>query len=183
MIPTIDMLKIGLTALKKQRNKEDKWQKTFNEMFDGHFVPQYATDLEIAIIKMLEIAYKDRYETISWWVYEQDFGQNCKEKPALWLEDKTPVNLRNIDELYDYLVKEASRGETKTTNNKETPKEETKEMDFTDILANLIKDWADVSQEKVIEEKKKSKKSSDNVYDWILNHPDHITIRYNIYEE
>ena len=56
-------------------------------------------------------------------------------------------------------------------------------MDFTDILANLIKDWADVSQEKVIEEKKKSKKSSDNVYDWIINHPDHITIRYNIYEE
>ena len=36
--PTIEALKIGINAIKHSQQKQDKWQKTFNEMFNGHFV-------------------------------------------------------------------------------------------------------------------------------------------------
>lgn len=104
--PTVDLLKIGITALKKQYEKEEKWQRTFNEMFDGHLVPQFSSDLENAILKMLKIAYNDRNQTIYWWIYEQEFGKKCKEKPAMWDADGTPIQLRNIDELYKFLIED-----------------------------------------------------------------------------
>lgn len=111
--PTIDLLKIGITALKKQYEKEEKWQKTFNEMFDGHLVPQFSSDLENAIIKMLEVAYNDKDGTISWWIYEQEFGKKCREIPAMWDKDGNPIHLRNIDELYKFLI-EYGFGEKET---------------------------------------------------------------------
>ena len=120
--PTVDLLKIGITALKKQHNKEEKWYSTFKEMFDGHLVPQFAGDLEEAIVKMLEIAYNDKNGTISWWIYEQEFGQKCKEEPAMW-DNNGPIPLRNIDELYNCLIKDGF-GETESTNNVETQKTE-----------------------------------------------------------
>lgn len=103
--PSIDMLKIGISALKKNNKKVEKWQKTFDEMFNGHFVPTYDEVLATAIIKMLEVAYDDKNEVISWWIYEQDFGLKCKDEPAMWDNNHNPIHLRNIEELYNYLVK------------------------------------------------------------------------------
>ena len=104
--PTVDLLKIGITALKKQYEKEEKWQKTFKEMFDGHLVPQFSSDLENAILKMLKIAYNDKNETISWWIYEQKFGKKCRVTAAMWDADGKPIHLRNIDELYKFLIED-----------------------------------------------------------------------------
>lgn len=98
-----ELLKIAIDTLKKHHEKQQRWQDTFNEMFDGHFVPTYSDDLENVIIKALETIYSDEYEIISWWIYEQDFGEKCKEKPAMW-DNNGPINLRNIDELHEYLI-------------------------------------------------------------------------------
>lgn len=128
--PTIDLLKIGITALKKQHNKENKWQKTFKEMFDGYIVPQFSSDLENAIIKMLKIAYNDRSETIAWWIYEQEFGKKCKENPGMWDADGTPIHLRNIDELYKFLIEDGF-GEKETDETIDLSKlNNTKKEDF-----------------------------------------------------
>jgi hypothetical protein len=171
--PAIDMLKIGLTALKKQRKKEEKWQNAFNEMFDGHFVPQYSYALEDAIVRMLELIYRDEYQTISWWIYEQDFGQKCKDAPALWLEDKTPVNLRNIYELYDYLITQNFKEESKLDDIKyNQPKKESsdkeQEINLVDILCSAIENITKDSVKKVEEKNKAYKKSNDIDLD-ILN--------------
>ena len=107
-----ELLKIAIDTLKKYHEKQQRWQDTFNEMFDGHFVPTYSDDLENVIIKALETIYSDEYEIISWWIYEQDFGEKCKEKPAMW-DNNGPINLRNIDELHEYLIQNMENLEDK----------------------------------------------------------------------
>lgn len=173
--PTIDLLKIGITALKKQRGKEESWQKTFNEMFDGHFVSQYSTELECAIIKMLEIAYNDQTQTISWWVYEQDFGKKCKEKPAMW-DKEGAVNLRNIDELYAFLIKDGFK--EKSVKEKETPKSkksETKKHNTPELDLNNIMNLFEKVLNDNIEDFKKSKenqiKNQKQYEDWNTSLP------------
>ena len=139
--PTVDLLKIGITALKKQYEKEEKWKKTFNEMFDGHLVPQFSSDLENAIIKMLQIAYNDKTETISWWIYEQEFGKKCKEKPAMWDKDGNPIHLRNIDELYKFLIEDGFQTENEQQIKKEIKEEKetlTKEQQRLKEMENNI---------------------------------------------
>lgn len=129
--PSIDMLKIGISALKKNNKKVEKWQKTFDEMFNGHFVPTYDEVLATAIIKMLEVAYDDKDEVISWWIYEQDFGLKCKDEPAMWDNNHNPIHLRNIEELYNYLVK----------NNIKSNKPKYEDFDIKDLsLDDLIKE-------------------------------------------
>lgn len=141
--PTVDLLKIGITALKKQYEKEEKWQKTFNEMFDGHLVPQFSSDLENAILKMLKFVYNDKDDTISWWIYEQDFGQKCKEKPAMWDADGTPIQLRNIDELYKFLIKydfnDEETDETIDLSNIDNTKKEDFDKQYIDDIVDFIK--------------------------------------------
>lgn len=175
--PTIDLLKIGITALKKQRNKEDKWQKTFNEMFDGHFVPQYSTDLELAIVKMLEVAYKDSFGTISWWIYEQDFGQECKDKPAMWLADKTPINLRNIDELYAYLIKEnfSDKKQPSKENKKQEKEKESApiEKSLEDLMEDLLNSLCEDINKNGI-----TRKTNDEYLHQFNLDPNKITIKF-----
>lgn len=141
--PTVDLLKIGITALKKQYEKEEKWQKTFNEMFDGHLVPQFSSDLENAIVKMLEIAYNDKMKTISWWIYEQEFGKKCKEKPAMWDSNGTPIHLRNIDELYKFLIEdgfgEKETDETIDLSNIDNTKKEDFDKQYHDEMVNFLR--------------------------------------------
>lgn len=114
-----ELLKIAINTLKKHHEKQQRWQDTFNEMFDGHFVPTYSDDLEGVIIKALETIYSDEYEIISWWIYEQDFGEKCKEKPAMW-DNNGPINLRNIDELHEYLIQNMENLEDNEKNEEES---------------------------------------------------------------
>lgn len=141
--PTVDLLKIGITALKKQYEKEEKWQKTFNEMFDGHLVPQFSSDLENAIIKMLQIAYNDKTETISWWIYEQEFGKKCRVTPAMWGADGTPIHLRNIDELYKFLIEdgfgENETDETIDLSNIGNTKKDDLDRQYQDEILNFLR--------------------------------------------
>ena len=46
-IPSLNFLETAVNALKAVDKQEEKWQNTFNEMFDGHFVPQYNNVLKI----------------------------------------------------------------------------------------------------------------------------------------
>ena len=103
--PTIEALKIGINAIKKSQKRQDNWQKTFNEMFDGHFVPTYYADLENCIIKLLNIIYNDsKDDTLDWWIYEMDFGDKCSKTS---MSDKNGKNIpiKTIEDLYRYLKK------------------------------------------------------------------------------
>ena len=100
MKPTIKPLKTGILALKKVHKKINKWQKTFDEMFDGHFVPTYNDTLEVALVDILQQVYNDT-DTLSWWIYDMEFGTRAK-KGSMTDENGKDIPMGTIDDLYKY---------------------------------------------------------------------------------
>lgn len=105
-LPSFEFLNTAVEALKKVHEKCDKWQETFNEMFDGHFVPVFNEPLESAVIKMVELAFDDEphpdYGSIfSWWVYDCDFGAKKELSTSLRVKGKS-IPVTNVKELYKY---------------------------------------------------------------------------------
>ncbi len=103
MKPTIEPLEIGIAALKTAYKQMNRWQKTFDEMFNGHFVPQYNNELETALITVLEKVYNDT-ETLSWWVYEMEFGTKAKNG-SMTDEKGNNIPMRTVRDLYRYYEK------------------------------------------------------------------------------
>lgn len=105
-LPPLEFLVTAIEALKKSREQTDKWQDTFNEMFDGHLVPMYTSSLEAAIIKMVELAFNDEphpdYGSIfSWWVYDCELGTRKDLLNSLTVKGKK-VPVTTPEELYNY---------------------------------------------------------------------------------
>ena len=106
MKPTIEPLKIGLLTIKKQLRKEEKWEKTFKEMFDGYPIFQVSNNLISSIIDILKIIYKENYkdDIISWWVYEKECGRR-KDLKMYEKGGKKEIPSDTIEDLYNYLIK------------------------------------------------------------------------------
>ena len=100
MNSTIEPLTIGITAIKKSRRQMERWQKTFDEMFDGRFVPTYNNILETALIDVLKRTYNDT-ETLDWWIYEMEFGAKAA-KGAMSDENGTDIPMHTAEDLYRY---------------------------------------------------------------------------------
>ena len=105
MKPSIDILKIGLEALKEQSKKENRWSKTFHQMFDGLPVYQGSNTLHTAIMKILQKVYKDEEDDIiGWWVYEKEFGKR-KELNVFEAKTNKVIPTKTIEDLYNYIMK------------------------------------------------------------------------------
>ena len=101
--PSIEPLKIAIKAIQEQDKKERKWEKTFNEMLDGRFICCPSETLHSALLKVLEIMYRDEEEQIiSWWIYETDCG---KKKDFHIYDGGGVVPTDTIEDLYNYLIK------------------------------------------------------------------------------
>lgn len=60
---------------------------------------------ENIVVRLLENMFNDK-DTLSWWLYEQNYGRSFK---LGYLEDNgEKVDLRTPEKLYDYLIKEMS---------------------------------------------------------------------------
>ena len=57
---------------------------------------------ESTVVKLLEDIFND-YDTISWWLYELDYGRNF-EMAYLIDENKNEIDVSSAEKLYDYLV-------------------------------------------------------------------------------
>lgn len=100
--PSIEPLKIAIKALKEQDKKERKWEKTFNEMFDGRFISQMSIILNTAICKMLTEIYHDTDDIIGWWMFEKDFGK--KKDFNMWDKDHKIIPMNTVEDLYNALM-------------------------------------------------------------------------------
>lgn len=115
-IPSIDVLKIGVTAIQEMMEKEDRWDKTFQEMYNGTSVPDYFSTPYSAICKMIEATYNDtpgpNGSHISWWIWEADCGRNLKLADSV-TDVKTGKNIpmRTIEDVYNYYIKYNFKGE------------------------------------------------------------------------
>lgn len=89
-----------INHIREQIDNEDKLVKAMQDiLLDGHVVCKLSTTLFEDIISILEDMFLDKVETISWWIWESDFGT----KHATIIDNHQQVNLISTKELYDYL--------------------------------------------------------------------------------
>lgn len=114
-IPSKEVLETAVKTLLVMQEKENKWQKTFDEMFDGRFVPEYFNDAINGIIKMVEYTFNDHDTNygshFSWWCYEADFGRNDLADSVADGKTREKIPMRTVDDLYNYYLKYTLNGE------------------------------------------------------------------------
>lgn len=64
------------------------------------------------VVELLEEILGDKYETVSWWCWETNFGKG-KDKfgvePIITLDAGTEIRLNTPEELYDFLIQERDK--------------------------------------------------------------------------
>lgn len=96
----------AIGALKQQDAIDNNFQTHMEAAFPGSYAPIYENVLWSLSIHLLELAMEDRYEYVSWWVYETDFGKRENMAEISWTENnqKKSVNLTTPAALYDFLA-------------------------------------------------------------------------------
>ena len=64
---------------------------------------------ETVVVKLLENMFEDKDNTISWWIYEKDYGRNYKIGDMS--VNDVDIDLTTPEKLYDYLVKVGKENE------------------------------------------------------------------------
>lgn len=113
MIPKEEFLK-AIEALKQQNAIDDNFQTHMEAAFPGSYAPIYENCLWELSIHLLELAMEDRYEYVSWWVYETDYGKREDMTEISWTEDgqEKSVKLTTAEALYDFLVENAKHNDS-----------------------------------------------------------------------
>ena len=114
-IPSIDVLKIGVTAIQEMMEKEERWDKTFQEMYNGTSVPDYFSTPYSAICKMIEATYNDipgpNGSHISWWIWETNCGKKALADSVTDTKTGENIPMRTIEDVYNYYIKYNFKGE------------------------------------------------------------------------
>lgn len=114
-IPTIDVLKIGVEAIQKMQEQEARWDKTFQEMYNGNSVPDYFSIPMNAICEIIEKTYNDepgRYGShISWWIWEANCGKNEAANSVIDTKTGEKIPMSTIEDVYNYYIKYHFKGE------------------------------------------------------------------------
>ena len=97
-----------ISKLRKVNDFVDETNKKARELDDAIISDFYNTmSLSISheniVVELLQNMFNDK-ETISWWLYELDYGRKYKEYCIT--ENGKPIDLSTADKLYDYLIKE-----------------------------------------------------------------------------
>lgn len=105
--PSIEVLKTAVEALKKMDENESRWQKTFDEMFNGSWcIPSYYDEPRHAICTMIEQIFDDPAgaygSQFSWWVYEAEYGTKEDIANSMTDIDGTPIPMATIEDLYKF---------------------------------------------------------------------------------
>ena len=64
---------------------------------------------ETVVVKLLENMFEDKDNTISWWIYEKDYGRNYKIGDMS--VNDVGIDLTTPEKLYDYLLEEKKKNE------------------------------------------------------------------------
>ena len=83
--------------------EQDEFDNLLHKI-DNEFGGGYIYNKPIAILEdLLRILVNDKYDNISYYMWELDFGKEYKEG-SITEEDGTPIPLSNASELYDLIM-------------------------------------------------------------------------------
>ena len=98
-----------INRLRDYNDLQDKIDNLFSDNIDSQEMDfmnagSICIGHESVVVELLENMFKDK-DTISWWLYEQDYGRDFSLGD---LEvDGVEIDLTTPEKLYDYLIKEA----------------------------------------------------------------------------
>lgn len=90
-----------MTKLREADEADDAIGEAFSKSGGNYFNESFCYTQDVAVYA-LEAALGDDDETISYYIYDLNWGE--KGKDCITLPDDTKVSLTNLDELYDYIV-------------------------------------------------------------------------------
>ena len=92
-----------ISFIQERQKKEGELNKLFTDEFEDSIFYPYSR-YETEMVNLLETIFED--DTISYFIYELNFGQEEFASHCITNPDETTVSLTSPEELYDYLVKE-----------------------------------------------------------------------------
>ena len=99
---SLDLFKSIVSHIKQQEEKDEKLTKL---LIDPEFTGWISTanDLIDDLVKLLEYELGDKYEYISWWLYDISDGNKFVYED--FKEDKqVRYNLNDLEDLYNYII-------------------------------------------------------------------------------
>lgn len=90
-----------MTKLREADEADDAIGEAFSKSGGNYFNESFCYTQDVAVYA-LEAALGDDDETISYYIYDLNWGE--KGKDCITLPDDTKVSLTNLDELYDYIA-------------------------------------------------------------------------------
>lgn len=102
MTPTLKQFEDVLDAINKTLDKNAKFTNDMEKYFDGYLYSELCEPLLESTISFLETVFQDIGNTISWWIFEKDFGTNARVD--CFDENDKLIPMNSISDLYNYLV-------------------------------------------------------------------------------
>lgn len=99
---SLDLFKSIISHIKQQEEKDEKLTKL---LIDSDFTGWISTanDLIDDLVKLLEYELGDKYEYISWWLYDITDGNKFVYED--FKDDKqVRYNLNDLEDLYNYII-------------------------------------------------------------------------------
>lgn len=102
-----------IKRLRDYNDLQDKIQELFRDNIDNQEMDfmnagSICIGHETIVVELLENMFNDR-DTISWWIYEQDYGRSVSIDDVLDEEIGEYIDLTTPEKLYDYLIKEMKK--------------------------------------------------------------------------
>lgn len=91
-----------------EEERQQKLDKALQEYAPSDFTGFYDSDLSAFLLEILADLMDDKYDTISWWLWDAPDRGRCKDDRSCTIcfkdEDSPEYVIRTPDDLYDYLV-------------------------------------------------------------------------------
>lgn len=136
---SLKLFKSIIGHIKQQEEKDEKLTKLLMDQdFNGWI--STANDLIDDLIKLLEYELGDKYETISWWLY--DIGDGDKYVYEDFRDNKqVEYDLNSLDDLYHYISGDLENVKQKVVFKEQTPEISKEEASTFKEVFNSI--WVD----------------------------------------
>lgn len=95
-----------INRIKAYNDLQDKIQELFRDNIDNREndfmnAGSICVGHETIVVELLEHIFDDT-DTISWWLYENDYGRDTEIK--VWDKNGREIDLSTPEKLYDYLI-------------------------------------------------------------------------------